>query len=191
MSSAYPPLRHHSTIRVPPARALALLSSYLTASTIDASLHPDALLTESGPIGTSAGSSTGLTLHNLRRVEAGLKGENLGADLTFQKFGGQRLPDLHLAFGTGGKGEGRGAQRDEEWQDREEFERQQVVVDGGFGEKEVQFEEMHRDAGGDVEVPLVKETMLSIGDKEERKRRKKERRMRDLREKEMRRQKER
>lgn len=50
---------------------------------------------------------------------------------------------------------------------------------------------MHRDAGGDVEVPLVKETMLSIGDKEERKRRKKERRMRDLREKEMRRQKER
>lgn len=82
MTTAYPPTIHHTTTPLSPAQALSLLTSYLTAATADPSLHPHAHLTEHGPV---ALSNVGLVLHNLRRVEAGLRGENLGEDLTVRK----------------------------------------------------------------------------------------------------------
>lgn len=220
--SPYPPNRHHTTTRIPPSRALSLLSAYLAASTQDASLHPNALLAESGPkaaafsssssVGHSAGSGGrgggGLVLHNLRRVEAGLKGEYLGpgAEVGFRGdlLDGENegyedeerrlrtsLRDVGIRGGnlvaaeTGTVGGLEEEEREDEWQDREEFEREQVVVGGGsLGEKEMEVEKRDREVN-EVEVPRVKETIS--GDKEERKR-KKERRMKEKMEAKMKRQ---
>lgn len=200
MSTANPPLLKHTTRRIPSSAALNLISSYLLASTTNPSLHPDALLTESGPL---ASSTDGLTLHNLRRIEAGLRGDNLGADLTFSKFGGQGLPDLQAGTpgpisGTGRRGGvtgEKGAAEEEGWQDREEFEREQEVVVGGGGRGE---EMMKRGKGSGVRVLEGEDDDRPIGggvmsaeNKEDRKRRKKERKKNENREKEMRRQRER
>lgn len=214
--SAYPPHRHLTTARIPPSRALSLLSAYLVASTQDASLHPNALLAESGPTVTSSSSTGhsaggrrgggGLVLHNLRRVEAGLKGEYLGAGAEAGFWGesleGKNEGDEERRSPTSlrnvGVGEGNAAapgtegglegwDGEDEWQDREEFEREQVVVGGGaLGEKGMEVERRDREVN-EVEVPRVKETKSS-GEKAERKRKKKEKRAKEKREAEMKRQ---
>lgn len=123
-------------------------------------------------------------------MQAGLQGEHLGADLTFQKFGGEELPELQVGPGPGnqvdwdGRNQGGEEAREEEgWQDRGEFERQQVVIGrGGEGEERAGAEVK----GGEVEVevPRVQATK-SIGDKDVRKQKKKEKRLQERREKEM------
>lgn len=79
MATPYPASVHHSSRSVDPDEALTLLQAYLAASETNAWLHPDAILSERGPriAGTMEG---GLTMHNLRRVEAGLRGEWLGSE---------------------------------------------------------------------------------------------------------------
>ncbi|MCJ1229970.1 hypothetical protein MMC12_006641 [Toensbergia leucococca] len=168
-TTPFPPHHPHSTHPITPSHALSLLTAYLTATTTDASLHPNALLSESGPISATTGANTGLVLHNLRRVEAGLRGENLGVDLSFGKVGG--LPLLE-----GWQGELEGGGGGEEWQDRGEFERSQEVTVGEVGERGVGSGVGVGIEG--VEVPRVEETKSS-GDKLERKKRKKERRKLD------------
>ena len=131
-----PPHKLHSSEAVAPSEALALLSDYLERAATDASLHPNALLTESGPTSASQGANTGLILHNLKRVEAGLRGEHLGADLSFEEYGGEGL--LGLQVNGGDKGDGpKNNQMDptrnvavaeagsDDWQDKAEFEVQQ------------------------------------------------------------------
>lgn len=189
-SNSYPPHHHHSTERISQSHALSLLSSYLAAAATEAYLHPNALLTESGPITPSSGAhSVGLVLHNLKRVEAGLKGEQLGADLTFQKYGGEGLPDLlvtseglprlpsegldgALNASVGSLGGGGGVSGDRvEWQDKTEFDREQEVTQGEIGERD----NVMGDVGEGYRVPDV-EVTKSTADREERKRRKKARR---------------
>lgn len=217
--SAYPPHQHLTTTRIPPSRALSLLSAYLVASSQDASLHPNALLAESGPKAPAVTSSSstshnaggrrgggGLVLHSLRRVEAGLKGEYLGAgtDVGFwgKSLEGENEGDEERRSCTSlrnvGVGEGnaaaagtggglKGWEGEDEWQDREEFEREQVVVGGGaLGEKGMEVERRDREVN-EVEVPRVKEAKSS-GAKAERKRKKKEKRAKEKREAEMNRQ---
>lgn len=122
----------------------------------------------------------GLVLHNLKRVEAGLKGEQLGADLTFERHGGQGLPGLMLtengfhdmtSKGVGGAPASLEGVR-EGWQDKIVFEREQEVVQGEIGKRD------HvADGGRDArKVPTVEPTKTTA-DKEERKKRKKRRRM--------------
>lgn len=144
-------------------------------------------------------------LHNLRRVEAGLKGENLGAGAEVAFRGGllegggadaerrsrTSLPNVGVGEGiiAAGAGTGSGLEggEEDEWQDREEFEREQVVVGGGaLGEKGIEVERRDREVN-EVEVPRVKETKTT-GDKEERKKRKKEKKLKARREKETKRQ---
>lgn len=192
--TSLPPTRHHSTRPVSPTTALALLSTYIANAAEDPSLQPNALLTERGPISSSSGSSTGLTIHNLKRVEAGLKGEHLGADLNFAKFGGEGLPDLQMGGREGGEWDGEvngsltvgdGGEVDEErkagqdgWQDMQAYEREQEITEGEVGARHSGVQ----DAGA---VPRVKES-TSVHDKEDRKRKKTERRRkgrRDLNEK--------
>ncbi|KAI4135062.1 MAG: hypothetical protein LQ347_000987 [Umbilicaria vellea] len=176
----------HASHPISASQALDLLSTYLIATETDASLHPNALLTESGPISTNSGSNTGLVLHNLKRVEAGLGGEHLGADLSFSKFGGEGLPDIQ--FGENGMkstnrtSSAKGADADgqaldadmedveEGWQDKSEFEREQNVTQGEVGQRMPNVV--------DGEVPNVIESK-STGNKQDRKRRKKEKRMRE------------
>lgn len=182
MTTAYPPTVHHSSIRVSTPEALSLLSAYLEATTTDPSLHPSAHLTENGPVAPSSGHNTGLVLHNLRRVEAGLRGENLGEDLTFQKYGGDGLPELMPDGVVEGAGEDvhQGSSYDEqgglemesEWQDKAEFERQQEVVQGDIGKRDNAVDGGFEEDG--AVVPRVKATW-GPEDKEARKKAKRER----------------
>ena len=146
MTAAYPPAVHHSSTHISTSEALSLLSSYLEATTTDPSLHPSAHLTEQGPVAPPSGSNTGLVLHNLRRVEAGLWGENLGEDLTFRKYGGNGLPELmpngvaedaseYVRRDASYKDNGN-VDMEGEWQDKAEFERQQEVVQGDIGNRD-------------------------------------------------------
>lgn len=122
----------------------------------------------------------GLVLHNLKRVEAGLKGEQLGADLTFEIYGGQGLPGLmptENGFHDVTKGGVGGAPASSEgvgegWQDKIVFEREQEVVQGEIGKRD-----HAADGGCDARnVPTVEPTKTTA-DKEERRKRKKRRRM--------------
>ena len=192
--NAHPPHRHHSTERITPSHALSLLSSYLAAASTDPSLHPNALLTEGGPTTPASGAQNiGLVLHNLKRVEAGLSGQQLGADLTLEKYGGEGLPDLmftencfqDLLPEVSGQPLGDGNGAGEGWQDKMEFERQQEVVQGEMGERD--------NAGGQgrdaLRVPRVEATKTTA-DKEDRKKRKKRRRQQERREEEAKKQRE-
>ena len=182
MTTAYPPAVHHSSIHISTSKTLSLLSAYLEATITDPSLHPSAHLTEHGPVAPSSGPNTGLVLYNLRRVEAGLRGENLGEDLTFQKYGGDGLSELmrngvaedasqyarqDIPYKEQGDEEMEG-----EWQDKAEFERQQEVVQGDIGKRDNAV-----DGGFEEEkgfVPHVKTTW--DGDKEAKRKAKKEKR---------------
>ena len=180
MTTAYPPHRLHSSTQVSPPRALLLISAYLEATATDASLHPNALLTENGPITPSSGSSTGLVLHTLKRVEAGLRGEQLAADLTFEKFDGDGLPELILgnpehpvATVDGNQKEQYTGAMEGEWQDKEEFEREQEPVEGDIGDRDNVLEGGFEKKGG--KVPMVKAiSTKSPKEKEERKKAKQE-----------------
>ncbi len=181
MTTAHPPYRLHSSTQVSPSRALSLLSAYLEATATDPSLHPNALLTENGPITPSSGSSTGIVLHTLKRVEAGLRGEHLAADLTFEKLGGDGLPELMPGNTENPVGTVDESQKEypnglveSEWQDREEFEREQEVVEGDIGDRNNTLEDGFEEEGG--KVPKVKTTSTkSVKEKEERKKAKKDR----------------
>ena len=174
----HPPHRHHATQRVLPSRALSLLSAYLTAASTDASMHPNVLLTEAGPITPASGThQMGLVLSNLKRVEAGLKGERLATDMAIgedgeghgliTKDGSQELPDRKAdaaSIDTNG------------WQDKAEFEREQGIEQGEIGERS---NEASNRANG-FTVPMVGvEGPKSDLDRDARKRRKKVRRLQD------------
>lgn len=87
MATVPPPHRTHGVQPVSPAQALTLLSRFLSAAETQPWLHPDALLSERGPQFSGAASG-GLIMHNLRRVEAGLRGERMGADISFEEEDG-------------------------------------------------------------------------------------------------------
>lgn len=117
-------------------------------------------------------------LHNLRRVEAGLRGENLGEDVTFRKYGGDGLPGLMpdgVAEDVGGYTapiEHGDVEMQGKWQDKAEFERQQEVVQGDIGKRDNAVDGGFEEEGG--VVPRVITTWGSE-DKEAKKKAKKER----------------
>ena len=77
--ACFPPTTTLSNTRIPPSAALAHLSDYLVRSKEDVSLLPNTQLTESGPAVGSSSTHGGVLIHNLKRVQAGLKGEYLAA----------------------------------------------------------------------------------------------------------------
>ncbi|KAL8701419.1 MAG: hypothetical protein Q9224_000517 [Gallowayella concinna] len=174
---------HHSSQRILPSRALELLAAFLEATTTDTSLHPNALLTEDGPINASSGS-TGLVLHNLKRVEAGLRGEHLAADLTFKDYGGEGLPSLMShGISTSGVENDRANGMDQhahlDWQDKEEYEREQAIEHGELGSRNTAIADPGLDNPSNEvgEVPAVQQAEGATKvDKLDRKRKKKEKR---------------
>jgi hypothetical protein len=131
MTTAYPPTVHHGSTRVDPSTALSLLQSYLDESSRSAYLHPDALLTELGPQLSGSSEEGGLTLHHLRRVEAGLRGERLG-DVEFEGIGTVELEDQAVKKTQAGEGEG---SKDLAWVDMEVYERAQEIEQGELGDR--------------------------------------------------------
>ncbi|KAF2099186.1 hypothetical protein NA57DRAFT_56801 [Rhizodiscina lignyota] len=80
---SYPPtiIHHASTKPVSLEDAQKTIAAYLKNSKRKPYLHPDAVLETSGPsYSVQGGRQGGLVLHQLRRVEAGLRGEILQPD---------------------------------------------------------------------------------------------------------------
>ena len=143
-----------------------------------ASLHPNAPLTENGPVTPSAGSDTGLVLHNLNRLEAGLRGQHIEADLDVdgQDMLQKDVPMVngidHHPNGTNTDLANGDVEEDESgWQSIGEFEREQEEVEGDLGERGDDV--LDRDVeGGEIQVRTIVRGDL---DKEARKKAKKER----------------
>ena len=130
--TSFPPHRIHSTARLSQSDALSLLSSYLSRAETDPSLHPNAILSESGPtVPYTGASSTGLVLHNLKRLEAGLDGRHIAADLGEDGHLAQGATALHRAEAQQSRNADGGMDLD--WQTMSEFERDERDVDEGMG----------------------------------------------------------
>ena len=191
--NSFPPHKLISSRNVRYEEALDLITRYLDAADVDISLQPNAILTTEGPEPAAQGGGSGLILHNLKRVQAGLQGENLGADLSFANFGGEGLPDL---FATK-MGDSRLSKRlirpslvehtteteiaQTDWQDKAQYEREQESEEGDLGER---TQVIPADATG---VPSRGQAPAPTQDKGARKEKKKERLKQERREREARR----
>ena len=178
--NCYPPSRHHDTKKVSPSKALSVISSYLLAAGTDASRHPNALFTKAGMTTPSSGAHQfGLVLHNLKRVEAGLRGERLIADLILDGHGEVESHALQW--------EAQDLLRDrsdsfpgntEGWQEKADFEREQGIEQGEVGERD-------NAAGAQdvwIGVPNVRiEGAKSAAEKDARRKRKKGKRLQERR----------
>jgi hypothetical protein len=151
-TSCYPPIYTLQPPQsIPPSLALTYIQNYLTSTLTQPHLHPSSQLTERGPTASlSSNSAGGLVLHNLRRVEAGLRGERWG-DLQGDEAEGERAEE--------------GCPEEQEgWEDMERYRMEQGEVVGAGKE------------GGVGEVPIEVQESGKAVDKAERKRLKKERR---------------
>lgn len=98
--TSYPPTHHHAslTTHLSPSAAQTHLAAFLDKTSTQPHLHPDSLLSITGvTYSAHSGPSGGLALHHLRRIEAGLRGEELGAETE---------DDLNRLNGDGDEGEG-------------------------------------------------------------------------------------
>jgi hypothetical protein len=139
--SAFPPHRTVPSIPVSQEIALKYLSSYLASTSTTPHLLPNARLEASGP---TAGSSSSVTLHNLQRVEAGLKGEWLAPTLELNEGQGVAVAE-GMDDGTNKTGEGEG-----EWQDLEDYQREQSIEEGEVGPRQTAVVNNGEDSEGEV-----------------------------------------
>jgi hypothetical protein len=129
--SAFPPHRTIPSVPISQDIALKFLSSYLEATSTSAYLLPNARLESSGP--TAGSSASSVTIHNLRRVEAGLRGEWLAPTLDLEE--GNVLVAEGMDDGTNKgqdvdeEGEGEG------WMDLDEYQREQSIEGGEIGDR--------------------------------------------------------
>ena len=174
--NCHPPSRHQITRQVSPSKALSVISNYLLAAGTDASRHPNALFTKAGMTTPSSGTHQfGLVLHNLKRVEASLRGERLIADLIL--YGNGEVESHGPQLGTQGllrDNRNSFAGNTEGWQEKAEFEREQDIEQGEIGERD--------DAAGAhpdwIGAPNVRiEGAKSAAEKDSRRKKKKEKRL--------------
>jgi len=165
-----PPTTILSTKGISQSAAHDFLAAYLDRAATDPSLQPNATISEHGPISRTTGAPN-LTLHTLKRVQAGLAGQVLGQDLSLQAHGGRRFSseqtgDEYTDINANSQG----------WEDRQRFEvapEDDDQEDAGAMDTQFDFEK--------EKVIQVNEDGMPISsfgkiDKEERKRKKKERR---------------
>lgn len=163
----YPPVHHHPALTksVTASDVQTQLSTFLARTLTEPHLHPDSLLSTSGiTFSAHSGPEGGLALHHLRRIEAGLRGENLvketEEELTEQFSAGDTEAErARLQAGDDARldemieRDRRKRKRVEEWaeessnaggaapeldpeeQGQEEFERKQHIVEGEVGER--------------------------------------------------------
>ncbi|PMD26069.1 hypothetical protein NA56DRAFT_563666 [Hyaloscypha hepaticicola] len=191
--SAFPPHRAIPSVPISQDIALKFLSSYLEATKTSPHLLPNARLESSGP--TAGSSASSVTIHNLKRVEAGLRGEWLAPTLDFEES------KVTIAEGMDdGTNKGQNINEEAEgegWMDLDEYQRGQSIEGGEIGERLPGFAELG-DSDFDVNPPKAKKIKLKHNDtpaktpakvskpidKEARKREKKERLKRERRLKE-------
>lgn len=190
--SAFPPHKTLTSLPVSQEIALKFLTSYLDATKTTPHLLPNARLE---PNGVTAVSSSSVIIHNLERVQAGLRGEWLAPVLDLEEQKDVIGTGVQVAEGLeGGKGD---KMEVDGWQDLDEYQREQSVEEGEVGPRQAgvaqegdsEFEGRVEDDGEgeqeDEEVPRKKKIKTkhegstngaSSGkpmDKEERKRAKK------------------
>jgi len=183
--------------------ALKFLSSYLEATKTSPHLLPNARLESSGP--TAGSSASSVTIHNLKRVEAGLRGEWLAPTLDLEE--GKVTVAEGMDDGTN-KGQDVNEEAEGEgWMDLDEYQREQSIEGGEIGERlpgvaelgdsdfdGPEVEENDKNEEGAVNPPKAKKIKVKHNvtpakvtkpiDKEARKREKKERLKRERRLKE-------
>ncbi|ESZ94951.1 hypothetical protein SBOR_4675 [Sclerotinia borealis F-4128] len=123
--NAFPPHKSIPSIPVNQTIALKYLQEYLSLTSSTPYLLPNAKLEPTGP--TIGSSNSSVTIHNLQRVEAGLRGEWLAPTL--------ELEEEHAVEIAQGAMQGSGGDTMEVngWQDKEEFEREQSIEEGDVG----------------------------------------------------------
>ncbi len=186
--NAFPPHKLHISRTVSSAEALTLLSSYLDTAANNASLQPDALLRVNGPESVIQGADTSLVLHNLKRVQAGLQGKHLGADLSLAQFGGQGLPQLQVGGNDTGVASRAESAVDQSsrgqatemgatgWQDMDEYEREQdIVVDEG-GKRVAEVADDTENATASLPISNVVDTRMRKNAKKQRRKEEKQKR---------------
>jgi hypothetical protein len=122
MTTAFPPLRARASVPVPASTALAKLQTYLGATTAAAQAHllPNATLHAGGAAAQGGGAAANLVIHNLKRVEAGLRGEWLS-------------PSLELDGAGARDGDGEAGVEGEGWVDLDTYRREQSIEEGEVG----------------------------------------------------------
>lgn len=122
MSTAFPPHQSIPSIPIPQERALEILQAFLTSSQSTPYLLPNAKLEPTGP--STGSSNSSVTMHNLGRLEAGLRGEWLA-------------PVLELEEGKDKEAEKKPTKGDnmevDDWQDPEEYQLEQDIEEGDLG----------------------------------------------------------
>jgi hypothetical protein len=127
--SAFPPHRSIPSIPVPPETALKYLSAYLEAAKTSPHLLPNARLEPSGP--TAGSSNSSVTIYNLQRVEAGLRGEWLAPSLDVEdNVGVTQGMDDGMNNGQGDRMQVDG------WQSLDEYQLEQEEVEGDIAPKD-------------------------------------------------------
>ncbi|EEA22801.1 hypothetical protein TMatcc_001660 [Talaromyces marneffei ATCC 18224] len=146
--------------------ALDFLKAYLDRAANDPSLQPSAMITEHGPASRTTAAAPNLTLHNLKRIQAGLAGEILGRDLSLTTA-------TEAAARTPKKSKGeKQEEQEEQWENKEKWELEQGQ---GLGCDEDGIELLNTTTGEEIEVDEDGMPITRVIDKAERKRRKKER----------------
>ncbi|QKX62682.1 uncharacterized protein TRUGW13939_09843 [Talaromyces rugulosus] len=158
-----PPTQILTTRSISQSAALDFLSAYLDRAANDPSLQPSAMITEHGPISRTTAAAPNLTLHNLKRVQAGLAGETLGRDLTLSTGSPPKPEEKEEAEEGGADGVA-------QWEDMQKWE-----LEAGEGLTKDRSADFTNTTEAQVEVDQDGMPVDAPIDKEERKRRKKER----------------
>ncbi|KAB8304552.1 hypothetical protein EYC80_003935 [Monilinia laxa] len=127
--SAFPPHKSIPSIPVNQTIALKYLQEYLSLTSSTPYLLPNAKLEPTGP--TIGSSHSSVTIHNLERVEAGLRGEWLAPTLELEE---ENAVEIAQGMDDGTvQGSGGDKMDIDGWQDKEEFEREQSIDEGDVG----------------------------------------------------------
>ncbi|KAH7336520.1 hypothetical protein BKA65DRAFT_527279 [Rhexocercosporidium sp. MPI-PUGE-AT-0058] len=124
----FPPQRSVASIPVSQDIALKYLSTYLEAAKTSPHLLPNARLEPSGP--TAGSSTSNITIHNLQRVEAGLRGEWLAPTLDLEEGNvpiAEGMDDGTTKEHENAEGEG--------WMDLDQYQREQSIEGGDVGDR--------------------------------------------------------
>ena len=131
--SAFPNYRSVPSVRVDTETAHNILETYLEATKSSPYLLPNARLEPSGP--TAGSSNSSITIYNLRRVEAGLRGKWLAPSLELEETNAADAQDLN-----GSSIRGADNMDTEGWQDMDEYQREQEAIEGGLGPHDTEVE---------------------------------------------------
>ncbi|KAL4890914.1 hypothetical protein BDV59DRAFT_75336 [Aspergillus ambiguus] len=156
--SPLPPTEILSSKPISQSAAHEFLHAYLDRANTDPALQPSAGISEHGPVSRTTAAAPNLILHNLKRVQAGLAGEVLGRDLSLANLTGEGAEATLQAKDAAPTGEG-------DWEDAKKFE-------------QVENAEVPDDEPTSMmDVDAAEPAQDGAIDKEERKKRKKERRL--------------